>query len=100
MDISTVLMYAVMFGRQLAERTSTKIDDELIDLLEAIRTDPWLLEWLSGKSDQPSGTLSIEVAPEGDLKLAIERKEIQWGTLADRLPEILALIQLIRSFLK
>ncbi len=100
MDITTILELALKIGRQIANQSNTKIDDELLDLLEVVYRDAWLREWLAGKSLQPVGSLAIEAAPSEQFRLALKRNNLSWTALLSKLPELLQLIQLIRAFAK
>ena len=50
--------------RTLAGLTSTKIDDLLVDLLEAVLSDPAISGWFAGRV--AAGT-TAEIAPDGTL---------------------------------
>lgn len=58
--------------RTLAGLTSTKIDDLLVDLLEAIAADPLLSDWLS----RVSGNYATEISTDGTLSFVSDEPPV------------------------
>lgn len=105
------------FLRTLAGFTETKIDDLLIDLLEAVTTDPTLSDWFSGRiaagttteiapdgtlsfvSDEPPAEISQALFDRGIFKGAKDAAEVG-SKLKDLLPLLLELARFAKLFIK
>ncbi len=98
MQLQTLLDLALEVARRLSQKTVTRIDDELVDLLEALRDDPTLRAWIGGKLLQPPGTLAIETAPSAPVAAALAQRQLTWSKLLAYLPRILEILHLIRAF--
>ena len=100
MHIEKILDLGLYLGRQAAEQTETQIDDELVDLLEAIRNDPFAREWFGARFDlHDRGLYLSEGEPSDETRLAFTAAGIPWGTLIARLPELLALAKQLKDLL-
>jgi hypothetical protein len=105
------------FLRTLAGFTETKIDDLLVDLLEAVTTDPTLSDWFAGRvaagattelapdgtlsfvSDEPPAEISQALFDRGIFKGAKDAAEVA-GKLKDLLPLLLKLAEFAKLFIK
>lgn len=108
------------FLRTLAGFTETKIDDLLVDLLEAIVSDPALSGWFAGVANdhaietKPDGTLAIVLnnasdEPPAEISQALFDRGIFKGAkdaaevgskLKDLLPLLLKLAEFAKLFIK
>jgi hypothetical protein len=96
MQLLTLLDLALDVARRISQKTATRVDDELLDLLEAIRDDPTLRAWIGGKLLQPPGSLAIETSPSAPVAAALASRNVDWGKLLSYLPRILEILQLVR----
>jgi hypothetical protein len=105
------------FLRTLAGLTSTKIDDLLVDLLEAITNDRALSGWFAGRvaagttteiapggtlsfvSDEPPAEISQALFDRGIFKGAKDAAEVG-SKLKDLLPLLLKLAEFAKLFIK
>lgn len=80
----------------LKDKTATKVDDELFDLVVAIDDSPKLKEWVAKKFEaQAAGVLSIESEPTEELALELRERKIEWAKLIQYLP---VLLQVLKTF--
>ncbi len=98
MQLHILLNLALDLARRLSQKTVTRVDDELIDLLEALHDDPTLRAWIGGKLLQPPGTLAIETAPSAAVAAALAQRQLTWNKLMAYLPRILEILHLVRTF--
>jgi hypothetical protein len=96
MQLHTILDLALDIARRIAAQTETRVDDELLDLLEALRDDPTLRAWIGGKLLQPPGSLAIEISPSAAVSAALVERRVDWSQLLSYLPRIIEILQLIR----
>lgn len=105
------------FLRTLAGLTSTKIDDLLVDLLEAVTNDPTLSDWFAGRiaagttteiapdgtlsfvSDEPPAHVSQALFDKGLFKGAKDAAEVG-SKLKDLLPLLIKLAEFAKLFVK
>ncbi|MBW3599413.1 MAG: hypothetical protein KY475_19350 [Planctomycetes bacterium] len=97
MNLLTLLDLALDVARRVSLQTATRVDDELLDLLEAIRDDPTLRTWIGGKLLQPPGALAIETQPSSPVAAALAARRIDWTKLLSYLPQIIEILQLVRA---
>jgi len=105
------------FLRTLAGFTETKIDDLLVDLLEAVLSDPAISGWFAGRvaagttaEIAPDGTLSfVDDEPPAHVSQALFDKGIFKGAkdaaevgskLKDLLPLLIKLAEFAKLFIK
>lgn len=105
------------FLRTLAGFTETKIDDLLVDLLEAVLSDPAISGWFAGKvaagttaeiapdgtlsfvSDEPPAHISQALFDKGIFKGAKDAAEVG-SKLKDLLPLLIKLAEFAKLFIK
>ncbi len=97
MQLQTVLDLALELARLLSRKTLTRVDDELVEVLEALRDDPLLRAWIGGKLLQPPGALAVETHPSAPIAAALAGRRIDWSKLLAYLPRILEILQLVRA---
>lgn len=103
--------------RTLAGLTSTKIDDLLVDLLEAVLSDPAISGWFAGKvaagttehiepdgtltfvSDEPPVHITQALFDKGIFKDAKDLSEVG-SKLKDLLPLLIKLAEFAKLFIK
>lgn len=78
----------------LAASTATKVDDEIVSLLQAIHDSPKLLEWFQRKlADDKAGVLSVESSPPEALVEEIKLRDLPWDKLVAALPVLIAIVK-------
>ena len=79
--------------KALAPLTETKVDDEAVDLIEAIQEDPTIAAWLD--SIVGDGTVAVprSIEPPAEVKAALEARKINWASLLTKLPAIISMAQ-------
>lgn len=99
MNLLLLLGKAIGLLRLLAAQTATKVDDQAVDLLDAINESPKLREWFdkvlqTAPADPTTGTLSITAEPPAEIVQELRDRKIEWSKLVEYLP---VLIQIIRT---
>lgn len=119
MSVEQLSLPPATFGflRTLAGFTETKIDDLLVDLLEAISNDPSLSGWFASRvaagttteiapdgtlsfvSDEPPAEITQALFDRGIFKGAKDAAEVA-GKLKDLLPLLIKLAEFAKLFVK
>ncbi len=84
-------------ARRVAAATGTRVDDELLDLLEALRDEPALRRWIGRKLQQSPGALAVEAAPAAPIAAALADRNLDWEKLLSYLPRILEILRLVKA---
>jgi hypothetical protein len=84
----------------LAQQTTTKVDDELVALMDAIYNSPKLMDWFATKFAESEkaggvGVLSIEAGPPETLVEEIRLRDIDWAKMAQHASTIIAIVKLL-----
>jgi len=94
-DLLGALGKALSLLSILAATTATKVDDEIVSLLQAIHDSPKLLEWFERKlADDKAGVLSVESSPPEALVEEIRLRDVPWDKLVAALPTLIAIAKL------
>jgi hypothetical protein len=96
MDILDILLKSLSFLKTLAALTATKVDDEIVELLQAIADSPALVDWLKGLIESTSdneGVLSLIGEPSAEVTEALRERKIDWARLIEKLPALIALLK-------
>jgi hypothetical protein len=95
MFVTAVLSYLLNGLAELAKATTTKIDDEAVDVGRAILAEGVLLDWFYGKVTAPDGTLALEAGPSPEVLSVLSARNIDWEKF---LSAATTLISLFRMF--
>lgn len=98
MDLLDLLLKSLGFLKTLAQLTETKVDDEIVELLDAIAESPALLDWIKGLLDvglDEAGQLSLVGEPPEAVALALKERKIDWAKLLEKLPAIISLFMML-----
>jgi hypothetical protein len=100
MKLIELLGKALGLLRLLAAGTTTTLDDQAVELLQAIYDSPALLKWFedllkTAPLDPTTGTLSMTADPPEEIVQELRDRKIDWSKLVEYLP---VLIQIVRAF--
>lgn len=97
-DLRSILTRARDITAIFASHTSTKLDDALLVVLDAILADGTLFGWFESTVEaDESGTLSVMTDAPVALQGALQARGIDWAKLVELLPVILSLIKSLRG---
>ena len=90
----TLLLHAIAVLKVIAQMTTSKIDDELVKLLEAIADEPTVLDWLTAQAAaDPENMMAASDEPPAELAAALAAARIEWKKIIEYLPAILAILK-------
>lgn len=90
-----LLLKALAVLKVLATLTATKVDDEIVGLLEMIAAEPSIIRWFEEAvlPADAAGILSVADAPPEAIREAVERRKIEWAKLLQHLPALIAIFK-------
>ena len=90
-----LLIKALAVLKVLATLTATKLDDEIVALLEMIAAEPEIIRWIETlvQAEEAGAMMAASDEPPQAIAAAIERRKIDWAKLLQHLPAIIAIFK-------